>query len=36
VQAPKITDEFAWTVFSSNSFGLTDGRRYSGMPFMDF
>jgi iron complex outermembrane recepter protein len=36
VQALNITDEFAWTVFNSNSYVLTDGRRYTAMLFVDF
>ena len=36
VQALNITDEFAWTVLSSNSFGLTDARRYSAKLYVDF
>lgn len=36
VQALNVTDEYAWAVLSSNSFGLTDGRRYSAMLFVDF
>ena len=36
VQAQNITDEFAWSVFANNSFGLMDGRRYSATLFVDF
>jgi iron complex outermembrane receptor protein len=35
VQAANVTDAFAWNVLSSNSFGLTDGRRYTAMLFVD-
>jgi hypothetical protein len=31
-----ITDEFAWAVFASNSFGLMDERRYSAVLFVDW
>lgn len=30
-----VTDEFYWDVFASNSFGLSDGRRYSATLFVD-
>ncbi len=36
VQVQNITDEFAWSVFANNSFGLSDGRRYWAMLFVDF
>jgi iron complex outermembrane receptor protein len=36
VQVSNITDEFAWSVFANNSFGLMDGRRYSALLFVDF
>lgn len=36
LQAANLTDEFAWSVFSSNSFGLMDARRYSALVFVDF
>jgi iron complex outermembrane receptor protein len=29
VLAENITDEFTWEIYGSNSFGLTDGRRFS-------
>lgn len=31
-----VTDEFYWDVYASNTFGLTDGRRYSATLFVDF
>lgn len=36
VFAGNLTDEFYWDVYASNSFGLTDGRRYSATLFVDF
>lgn len=36
LQAANLTDEFAWSVLSSNSFGLMDGRRYSAALYVDF
>jgi iron complex outermembrane receptor protein len=36
LQASNITDEFAWSILASNSFGLMDGRRYSATLFVDF
>lgn len=36
VLAANLTDEFAWTIFNSNSFGLMDGRRYSATLVVDF
>jgi iron complex outermembrane recepter protein len=30
-----VTDEFFWDVFASNSFGLSDGRRYSATLYVD-
>jgi iron complex outermembrane receptor protein len=36
VQAANITDEFTWSLFGSNSFGLTDGRRYTAQLAMDW
>jgi iron complex outermembrane recepter protein len=30
-----VTNEFYWEVFASNSYGLSDGRRYSAMLFVD-
>jgi len=31
-----ITDEFAWYIYGSNSFGLMDGRRYSAQLAVDW
>lgn len=36
VQAANITDEFYWKLFGSNSFGLSDGRRYTAQLAMDW
>jgi iron complex outermembrane receptor protein len=36
LQVANVTDEFAWQVFASNSFGLMDARRYSALLFVDF
>jgi iron complex outermembrane receptor protein len=36
VQAANITDEFTWNLFGSNSFGLTDGRRFTAQLAMDW
>ena len=35
-QAVNLTDEFAWFVSDSNSFGHNDGRGYSALLFIDF
>lgn len=36
VQAANITDEFYWDLFGSNSFGFSDGRRYTVQLAMDW
>jgi iron complex outermembrane recepter protein len=36
VQAANITDTFAWFIHGNNSFGLTDGRRYSAQLAVDW
>jgi iron complex outermembrane receptor protein len=36
VQAANVTDEFAWYVLGSNSYTLSDARRFSALLFVDF
>lgn len=36
LQVANVTDEFAWNIFASNSFGFMDARRYSAVMFVDF
>ncbi|MEP7245613.1 MAG: TonB-dependent receptor, partial [Gammaproteobacteria bacterium] len=35
LQAENITDVFAWEIYGSNSFGLTDGGRFSAQVAVD-
>lgn len=35
LQVANLTDEFIWSVWSSNAYGLTDGRRFSATLFVD-